>query len=701
MKNFLDDLNEMQKQAVLQTEGPLLIFAGAGTGKTRVITYRIAYLLTRGIPPENILAITFTNKAAEEMKTRVAKLCPVSGRGVWISTFHSFAARILRIEAEKIGLDKNFVIYDESDQKNLIKQCLKELSIDEKKYKVGALLEVISRAKDDLIDPGSYIIYTVATNDFLRQIVAKVYHLYQRKLAENNALDFGDLLLKLNDVLHNNQKIREKYQNRFKYILVDEYQDTNRAQYVLIKHLSAKYKNLCVVGDDDQAIYSWRGANIQNIMNFERDYPEAKVLKLEQNYRSTKNILDCAWRVIRNNVYRKDKKLWTDRKSGEEVKFFGFENELEEAKFVANEIKKLRQENDYSYKNFAVFYRTNAQSRVFEDAFRKERIPYNIVGTVRFYDRKEIKDILSYLRVIVNPGDSISLKRIINVPHRGIGENTVKKLEELAHRDSISLWEALYKSDKTSIKKFIELIETFIKEKNSLTAVELTKKILKETGYIEELEQEKTYQAKERIYNLKEFVSAIQEYAELNKNTDVESFLADVSLMSDIDTWNVDKPGADAVTLMTLHLAKGLEFDVVFITGLEEGLFPIGSSFTEENIEDLEEERRLCYVGMTRAKNYLYMTYSETRHLYGQLRWNLCSRFIREAKVEKEKIVTSKDAVIGTFRCGQKVKHSEFGVGRIIKVVGRADNLKLVVLFEQGGIKKLLAKYANLEYVPE
>ncbi len=1068
MKNFLGNLNEKQKEAVLHTEGPLLIFAGAGTGKTRVITYRIAYLLTQGIPPENILAITFTNKAAEEMKTRVTKLCPVTGKGVWISTFHSFAARILRIEAEKIGLDRNFVIYDESDQKNLIKECLKELSIDEKKYKVGALQDAISRAKDDLIDPGSYIIYTVATNDYLRQIIAKVYHLYQRKLAQNNALDFGDLLLKLNDVLHNIPEIREKYQNRFKYILVDEYQDTNRAQYVLIKHLSARHKNLCVVGDDDQcfpegtkiitkngyqkieniqegsfvlscvgngkttfkkvlkkinkkysgklikiktklgniiratpnhifftsfvnipdkffvylmyrhdygyrigfsksvrsdsrrkipglrvranqenaekiwilrvcdskkeaqyfehfysvkyeiptmvfktsrdmkitqkmieqlyreidsnknvkklsddllldlryphhipqatirnkvfcrnctisifggpripksegawcyhrlsinssdkilkekiqdrfgdkyqinkgkrntwkleickknyldlasimdqlrnidkdiifiekirllsnrsynlmsasnlrkgmtlvvyhcdklvedeivdidvedyqgsvydlsiedtlnyisegivvhnSIYSWRGANIQNILGFEKDFSETKVLKLEQNYRSTKNILDCAWRVIKNNVYRKDKKLWTENPEGEEVKFFGFENEIEEAQFIAKEIKKLKKENDYKYKDFAVFYRTNAQSRVLEDAFRKEKIPYNIVGTVRFYDRKEIKDILSYLRVVVNPGDSLSLKRIINVPHRGIGENTVKKLEEYAHRNSMTLWETLKQSDKTSIKNFIELIENFRKAKKSLSAVELTKKILKETGYIEELEQEKTYQSKERIFNLKEFVSAVSEYTELNKTTDIESFLADISLMSDIDTWNIDKPGSDAVTLMTLHLAKGLEFDIVFITGLEEGLFPISSSLTEENVEELEEERRLCYVGMTRAKTLLYMTYSEMRHLFGQIRWNLPSRFLQEAKIEEKKEI-EKDRVpskgfsgVGSFRCGQKVRHSEFGVGRIIKIVGRSDNLKLVVLFEQGGVKKLLAKYANLEY---
>ncbi|OGS25266.1 MAG: hypothetical protein A2297_05170 [Elusimicrobia bacterium RIFOXYB2_FULL_48_7] len=714
MDELLNDLNPPQKEAVLHTEGPLLVLAGAGTGKTRVITYRIANLLNKGVEPYNILAITFTNKAAGEIKKRVATLSGEKAAGVWLSTFHSFAAKVLRMEARHINLNPNYVIYDDADQKNIIKQCIKELSIDEKKFKIGSIQDAISRAKDDLIDSVSYSIYTITDNDKMRYMISSVYQLYQNKLNSCNALDFGDLLLKLMETFMNYPAIREKYQARFHYVLVDEYQDTNRAQYMLVKTLAGKHHNLCVVGDDDQAIYSWRGANVRNILDFEKDYPEVKIIKLEQNYRSTKAILDCSWNVIKNNSSRKEKRLWTHKSTEENVRLLSFSDELEEAKFIAREIKRQHSSENKPYDGFSVFYRTNAQSRVFEDAFRQEAIPYNIVGTLKFYDRKEIKDIISYLRVIINPNDNLSLKRIINVPHRSIGDTTIKTFEELAAKDSISLWEALARLEefdimprsKKSAAEFVALIKRFTVQLAELTGPELVQAVLKESGYLAELELEDSVYSKERINNLMEFISAVQEYNEQNNGGKIEDFLANVALMSDLDTLEA-RQDISKVTIMTLHLAKGLEFDTVFVTGLEEGLFPIASSIMED---DLDEERRLCYVGMTRAKNSLFLTHAESRRLYGQLRFNAPSRFIHEAHLSTEPAIMNKPAQVQQafrqdekgqnrnkfYRRGQRVKHPEFGNGRIVTISGDEDDLKVTVIFENGDMKKLLVKYANL-----
>ncbi|MEW6040074.1 MAG: UvrD-helicase domain-containing protein [Elusimicrobiota bacterium] len=714
-RNFLSDLNDVQREAVIETEGPMLILAGAGTGKTRVITYRIAYLLSKGISPYNILAITFTNKAAEEMKSRVVKLAPGVGERVCLSTFHSFAARLLKIEAKAAGLKPDFLIYDETDQKNVIKQCLKELGIDDKKYKVGIFLDAISRSKDDLIDAGSYTIYSAAQNDIIRNMISNVYQKYQKMLTLSGALDFGDLLLKCVELFYSNKEVLEKYQERFKYVLVDEYQDTNRAQYVMLKYLAAKNKNLCVVGDDDQSIYSWRGADVKNILGFEKDYPDTKVIKLEQNYRSTKKILNCAWGVIRNNNFRKEKRLWTNAASGEDVKIFAFDNEIAEANFIAKEIKKIiSSRKNVSYSDFAVFYRTNAQSRVFEDTLRKERLPHIVVGTVRFYERKEVKDVLSYLRLALNPLDSISLKRIINVPHRGIGDTTVKLFEAFAKKDNISLWDAIKKASildlpprtVRNIKEFISLIEDISRAEQNLSGAEIVKKTLNESGYISWLESENTFDSRERLRNLKELVSAVSEYCAQNPDESIGSFLSNVALLSDVDEWSPQKTGGDSVTLMTLHLAKGLEFNTVFIAGMEEGLFPLSSSIIEESPEELEEERRLCYVGITRAKTKLFLTHAETRRLYGQIRWNLPSRFIEETRLTTsaasqmdEFEIEPDETSYVKLKVGDRIKHPDFGVGRVLRIDGYGETLKVTVVFNDGTVRKLLAKYANLDVV--
>jgi len=721
-------LNEKQREAVLYTEGPLLVLAGAGTGKTRVITYRIAYLLYSGISPQNILGVTFTNKAAQEMKKRVIELCPEYGYYVWISTFHSFASKILRREASRIGLNSEFVIYDETDQKNLIKQCLQDLNLDEKKYKVDLFYDAISRAKDNLIDADSYMIYSLSANDPIRYVVANVYKLYQKKLNQNIALDFGDLLLKLNESFYTYPELREKYQNIFKYVMVDEYQDTNHAQHILIKYLVLKHKNICVVGDDDQSIYSWRGARVQNILDFEKEFPGTKIIKLEQNYRSTKNILECAWNIIKNNHYRKEKKLWCENSDGEEIIIHPCENEIEEAEYVAKTIKYLHKNKKINYNDIAIFYRTNAQSRVFEDIFIRDEIPYNLVGTVRFYERKEIKDIISYLRIICNPEDSISLKRIINVPRRNIGTKTLQLLDDYSKDTNSSLWNVLLSiseldktkqnikidlGDKTtnSIKKFVELINELRKLNNkSKNLTDFTKEVLEKTQYLEMLKKENTYESKERIRNLEEFVSVVNEYEtsikktnksdfsetsmNLIEKTDLISFINSISLISNIDTWENEMP---RVTLMTLHLAKGLEFKYVFITGMEEGLFPLFQTIMSDNKEELEEERRLCYVGITRAKQNVFLTYSNTRKIYGQIKNNIPSRFIREASAFRQDIKTNITEIFGEdFKTGGIVLHKNFGIGKILKITGEGDNKKVVVKFTNGQWKKLILKYANL-----
>jgi len=755
-KLLIKDLNQHQREAVEYLEGPLLVFAGAGTGKTRVITYRIVHLLENGVRPENILAVTFTNKAAEEMRNRVENLVPGKGKRVWISTFHSFCARILRLEARSkerkyskqtinLGINPDFVIYDETDQKDLVKECLLELNLEEKKYRPGIFVDFISRAKDDLIDPDSYAILSLANNDQFRQIVALVYQKYQKKLSQANALDFGDLIMKMVFILRDNLILLEKYQNLFQYLLIDEYQDTNRAQYLLAKYLAGKHKNICVVGDDDQAIYSWRGATLENLFQFERDYPEAKVVKLERNYRSTPQILDVAWQVVKNNQYRKEKKLWTRRPSGAEVVYQELNDEIEEAKYVVNEIKCLNDTpgsaysppgSAYSlpgnaYSHFAIFYRTNAQSRIFEDILRKEKIPYRIVGTVKFYERAEIKDILAYLKLIYNPLDNLSFKRIINRPRRNIGKITLAKIEKYAQEKDISLWQALEKIEGVTtpggtslplktvnkIKEFLALIQMLIQEKNKITVKELTKTVLEKSGYLEELELEDTYEAHLRIENLKELISAISEFEESatgGEDKSLSAYLEQISLITASET--LERPDEvvsttgqkDAVTLMTLHLAKGLEFPVVFVTGLEEGLFPLGESIFAQ--EELEEERRLCYVGMTRAKDLLYLTSTKMRKIYGYPRENIPSRFLDEAGMSAEGAELSRRAqkesfsvlgdssvVSARYKVGQRVKHPEFGEGKILQKEGSGENSKIKVSFSNGQIKKLLVKYANLQ----
>ncbi|MFH1259867.1 MAG: UvrD-helicase domain-containing protein [Elusimicrobiota bacterium] len=732
--NLLSKLNPPQREAVEQTEGPLLVLAGAGSGKTRVITYRIAHLLSLGVQPQNILAVTFTNKAAGEMAKRIGALAGRRGQMVWVSTFHSFCARFLRNEIEKIGGNKNFVIYDDHDQKNLIKQGLEQQGVDDNKFKPAVILEAISRAKDDLLDAASYRIYALANNDPFRQLVAELYLGYEKKLRQSNALDFGDLLMKTVQILKEKKEVLEMYQQRFQYLLIDEYQDTNQAQYILTKYLAASHKNICVVGDDDQSIYSWRGANIRNILEFEKDYHHVKVVKLEQNYRSTATILETAWKVIANNRYRKEKKLWTENPPGEKIDWLELPSGEDEANYIAGEIERLSLATK-SYSSFAIFYRTNAQSRFLEESLRRCRIPYQIVGNVRFYDRAEIKDILCYLRVLVNPDDSLSLKRIINLPARGISKITVEFLEKISLAENISLfqvisqiplnppllkgeeelpsWEKIKFLTPKAVKALInfrQMINSFGSAKTELTVKEVTKLILETTGYKRRLEEEKSADSQDRLQNIDELISAMTEFEERSEDKSLLAFLEQIALVSSIDTWEESK---DYVTLMTLHLAKGLEFPVVFITGLEEGLFPHGES--NYSPADLEEERRLCYVGMTRAKEKLYLTSTASRRLYGQIRWNLPSRFIAEAGISTEESrgensgeglrfdPARKESVEqnaeDSFKIGQRVEHEKFGQGKIIDSSGCGDDLKVVVMFSNGQWKKLLVKYANLRKI--
>ncbi|MBN1621964.1 MAG: UvrD-helicase domain-containing protein [Endomicrobiales bacterium] len=724
MDNFLDQLNEKQREAVLLKDGPLLIFAGAGTGKTRVITYRIAYLLSQGVSPLNILAVTFTNKAAEEMRRRIDVLVPGMGRSVWISTFHSFCAKFLRTEARHVGLDPNFLIYDENDQKQVIKSCIKELNLDEKKFKPARLIEIISRAKDDMLDADSYSIHALTSGDYFRQVVATIYGLYQSKLKQSGALDFGDLLLLTVINLRENKALKEKYQYRFRYIMVDEYQDTNHAQYLLIKYIGAESKNICVVGDDDQSIYSWRGADIRNILEFEKDYPDCRTIKLEQNYRSTSNILSSAWHVIKNNERRVEKKLWTNKEEGNPIKFIENRNAIEESEAVAGEIERLRNKNKYNFCDFSVFYRTNAQSRVLEDSFRRSGIPYIIIGSVRFYERAEIKNVLAYLRLIHNPHDNVSFRRVINIPKRGIGKTTMQALESIASEKGVSLWGALpyigfaeiASSARKSLFNFKELIKELQKNKENESVKEIALKVLDKTNYVAELEAEDTLEAKNRIENIFELISAIEEFESRSSDRTLTGYLTQVALVNEIDDWTESN---DKVVLMTLHLAKGLEFKTVFITGLEEGLFPIGES--SYDIDDLEEERRLMYVGMTRAKESLYLSWAQERTVFGKTHWNIPSRFVQEtqsmdsifevrtAKADageevieierKEGVKEYIDEQHQMFALGSRVFHQKFGKGKIIDKSGSGENLKVIVLFDTGQWKKLVVKYANLDII--
>ena len=734
----LQTLNDPQREAVLWTEGPLLVLAGAGSGKTRVITMRIAHLIEQGVAPWHILAVTFTNKAAEEMQHRVDQLAPGRSGGVVLSTYHRFCSQLLRREGEALGLSKHYVIYDDHDQKDLIKECLTELNLDEKKFKPGVLLSLISRSKDELIDAQSYQIHALTDPDPFRQMVASVYHLYQKKLTASNALDFGDLIMKSVELLRDHTSVREKYQDRFKYILVDEYQDTNRAQYVLTKTLAAKHRNLCVVGDDDQCVYVWRGADIRNILEFEKEYPEAKVVKLEQNYRSTERILDAAWRVVQNNKFRKDKKLWTAKSGGDPVVADEFQDERQEALVVASTIKQGVAKGDMKYADHAVFYRINAQSRVLEDALRRMEIPYKIIGTVRFYERAEVKDILSYLRLVINPVDTLALRRVINVPTRGLGKTSLEQIEHFAGEKQISLFEALGRVREVVTLKgraqnaaleFHAMASNLMAHRDLWTAHEMIQQVLDVTGYLKALEGEEDGESQARAQNVRELATAVEEYEERSSDKSTAGFLEQVSLVADSDEIEV---GPNYVTLMTVHLAKGLEFPFVFLTGMEEGLFPIGESDFSQ--EELEEERRLCYVGMTRAKKWLYLTWTASRRLFGHSRWNAPSRFIQEAGLSTtpaqpapgpasspaprpfsapsasptgETRVPDPDfydpeqnmgeARWTQFAVGMRVRHPEFGQGKIMEKTGMGDALKVMVLFDSGQWKKLLVKYANLE----
>ncbi len=719
-------LNPRQQAAVKHIDGPLLIIAGAGSGKTRVITYRMAYLLANNVPSWNILAVTFTNKAAEEMRIRVDKLLQEIFPGKHtalplLSTFHSFCVRILRQDIEHLGYKRSFVIYDEDDSLSLIKQCLRELGLDDKKTKPKEILYIIDKAKDDLLDAESYQIYANASHNDVRQAVAEIYRRYQKKLKDNNALDFGDLIMLTVHLWQAFPEVLQRYQERFRYVMVDEYQDTNHAQYILTKMLTQKYQNLCVVGDEDQSIYMFRGADIRNILDFEKDNKNCQVIKLEQNYRSTKHILETAQKVITNNKYRKCKELWTDNKKGEPVSFYEVANEIEEAGFIANAISRLVKE-DVQFREIAVFYRTNAQSRVFEDALRREHLHYVIVGGMRFYERKEVKDILAYLRVMVNPQDSVNLKRIINVPNRGIGKTSLEVIDKFAEKHEITLPDALQRLDlieglqdraRKNLRGFMQQLHNWREARVSLSASELAAKIIDESYYIKELETD-PQEASERIANIKELVSAIKEFEEQSEDKSLETYLEQVALISDLDTWKEEK---NYITLMTLHLAKGLEFNYVFMSGLEEGLLPHMNSLATEI--ELEEERRLCYVGMTRAKRQLVITSAAERRVNGTRRWNIPSRFIAEAELVERReentfVVHGSSLVENTeekvekviqlpqstkFRKHQRIEHEVFGEGEIIEVTGAGDDEKVIVDFNSGVRKKLLVKAANLKKV--
>lgn len=636
MNNLLDNLNKQQREAVEHTEGPLLILAGAGSGKTRVLTHRIAYLINeKNVYPSNILAITFTNKAAREMKERVQNLLEGS-YDMWVSTFHSACARILRMEIEKLsGYKKNFIIFDTDDQVKLIKECLKELNYNEKNFPPKEMISSISKAKDQLMTPSKFM--DRYGRDFRLKKVADIYSLYQKKLMANNALDFDDILFKTVEIFQNNPDVLQRYQQKFKYIMVDEYQDTNYCQYMLVNLLAKSHRNLCVVGDDNQSIYSWRGADIGNILNFEKDFPDAKVIKLEQNYRSTQTILDAANSVISNNFGRKNKRLWTDNGEGRPIVSYKAMDERDEADFIIGEVDRLSFQEQRSLNNFAILYRTNAQSRVLEEMCMARGIPYKIVGGHRFYDRMEVKDVIAYLRVIQDPEGDLSIKRIINVPKRGIGKATLDTLEDYARQNGISIYEALLfvdsiegigKKAKNSIKEFVRLIAELMDLAEKESASEVINQVIIRSGYLEELEKGDD-EDQERGKNIKELISAALEYEEKNEDNSLTGFLENMALMSDIDGLDEEREG---ITMMTLHSAKGLEFPVVFICGLEEGLFPTQRAFFEEH--QLEEERRLMYVGVTRAKEKLYLTSAFERTLYGNTSYTMESRFLREIPKE-------------------------------------------------------------------
>ncbi|MFC4601601.1 DNA helicase PcrA [Cohnella hongkongensis] len=661
LDDSIDRLNPKQKEAAVATEGPLLIMAGAGSGKTRVLTHRIAYIIARRLAaPWSILAITFTNKAAREMQERVSKLVGPSGRDIWVSTFHSMCVRILRKDIDKIGFGSNFSILDSTDQLSVIRNVMKDNNLDVKRFEPKAVQAAISAAKNELMSPAQY---EQRQGDYFESIVAKVYAQYQRRLKANNSLDFDDLLLLTIQLFKDAPEVLDFYQNKFKYIHVDEYQDTNKAQYTLCKMIADKHHNICVVGDSDQSIYRWRGADITNILNFEKDYPEARSILLEQNYRSTSTILDAANAVIKNNLGRKAKNLWTDQDGGEKITVYQGDSEHEEGYFIAGEIRKNRQ-NGRRYGDHAILYRTNAQSRVVEEILIKSEIPYQIVGGIKFYDRKEIKDILSYLRLISNPDDDNSLLRIVNVPKRGLGDTTMTKVQEEAARKGVSILRLLNEGDgllgdglyhldiqgraKAALSGFRDLINNLSAMTDYLSVTELTEKVLELSEYRLELQRENTLESKARLENIEEFLSVTQEFEKRNEDKSLLSFLTELALVADIDSMDDSEDGDDAVVLMTMHSAKGLEFPIVFIVGMEEGVFP-GSRSLMDN-EEMEEERRLAYVGITRAEKKLYMTCARMRLLYGRTNSNPPSRFLGEIPNElKEAVAPAGGARPGSY----------------------------------------------------
>lgn len=740
----LDTLNPAQREAVEKTEGPVLILAGAGSGKTRVLTTRIGHLIEdKGVQPANILAITFTNKAANEMRERVEETLDSDASDMWISTFHSCCVRILRKDINRIGYNRSFVIYDSADQVTLVKDCLKELNLSDKVFEPKVIISTISGAKDKLYDPKQF--KAMHMNDNRMSKIADVYALYQDRLKRNSALDFDDLIFKTVELLKSDKEVLDYYRNRFKYIMVDEYQDTSKAQYELIKILAKEHQNICVVGDDDQSIYGWRGADIRNILEFEKDYDNVHVVKLEQNYRSTQIILDAANTVISNNIERKRKRLWSEKKEGELIKIQVAQDEIEESDFVADMIAKISREQNRSYKDFAILYRANAQSRSVEDALNRSQIPYNIYGGTKFYERKEIKDLIAYLRVIQNPQDDISIKRIINIPRRGIGLRTIEKIEDRASLKQESIYSVLIDIEtnseistkaRNSISEFVDnVIGTLRTMREVYPVSKLIEKVIESIdyyGYIDELYKGNKEEAEERKDNVKEFISVAMEFEQTSEEKDLETFLTGVALTSE----SSEEEEIDKVSLMTIHTSKGLEFPVVFIVGMEDGLFPIARAVRSMNDSEIEEERRLCYVGITRAKEILYLTLTQKRTLYGKTNPSIASRFMEELPKEcierlnsaekelsyskanynvldkyKQKYMNTinktavakqvnatiknneKETNIDDIKPGARVHHPKFGVGTVVGMMGT----DVTIAFEQQGIKKINKEYTTLD----
>ena len=742
--SIYETLNDMQQKAVYHTEGPLLILAGAGSGKTRVLTHRIAYLIgEKGVNPWNILAITFTNKAAQEMRERVDQIVGNDGGSVWVSTFHSTCVRILRRYIDRLGYDNNFTIYDTDDQKTLMKDVCRRLDVDTKQYKERALLAAISHAKDELLTPDD--MERNAGGDFREKRIAEIYREYQAALRRNNALDFDDLIVKTVELFRKCGEVLEYWQDRFRYIMVDEYQDTNTAQFKFVSLLASKYENLCVVGDDDQSIYKFRGANIGNILGFERVFPGAKVIRLEQNYRSTQNILNAANEVIANNAERKPKRLWTENPEGDKIHFRQFMNGFEEAEYVVGDIAKGRREGRFQYRDCAVLYRTNAQSRLFEEKCLLANIPYKIVGGVNFYARKEIKDLLSYMKTVDNAADDLAVKRILNVPKRGIGATTITRVQDYADSMQMSFYEALQNAGEipsigraaSKIEGFVSFIQSLKSKAQAYTVEEILEEIIDLTGYVDELKAEDTEESRARIENIDELISKTVSYQDLRSaeggEVSLSGFLEEIALIADIDT--VD-PGQDYVLLMTLHSAKGLEFPNVYLAGMEDGIFPGSMSVFSADPSDMEEERRLCYVGITRAMKELTLTSARQRMIRGETQYNRVSRFVREIPRElvelgetiqdkKPKIPETSSAKSGyaqmrmafqanafqpqnfkvtkadslDYGVGDTVRHVKFGVGIVKNIVEGGRDYEVTVDFDRAGTKKMFAGFAKLKKI--